>query len=794
MILSGLLTSVAINFALCIIFFTLYSILRKQPGNYKVYAPRLLAEGIASTRRPRPFHFNRLLPNASWIKNAWHPSEEQLLSYSGLDAVVFMRIIIFSFKVFTIAGFIGIFILVPVNCSGNQLQDVDFINLTNNTLEVFSISNVNNGSTSLWIHLGAVYFVTFIVCCLLFSEYKYISLKRIDYFCSSKPQPHQFTILVSNIPVPKGSNVGNSVENFFTQNHPATYLSHVVVHRKSKVWTVANAVKKLYKKIFKVRKVPTQQLFMHDGLLDDSKVKVKKDKSREMYSNGDIQKSPTDSKFCKLPLTALTEYKRKYLIASVSSADVAWLNISTPLYTGYFWIRLLIQKSQTEPRICYVSLTALIEYNRKYLTAEIMIITLVKEVRAAFVSFNSRYGAAIALHMLQSNNPTEWRTEQAPEPQDVYWPFFSSTFMRRWISRLVIIVSCATLTILFLIPVFIVQGLTNLAQLEIYFPALKNILTMSIVSQVITGYLPNLILQMSLKIVPPIMKLLSSQQGYICTSDIERSACHKVIWFTVWNVFFANVLSASAVSLLFILLEIKDIPSRLAVSVPAQASFFIAYVVTLGWTSTSSELFRVVPFIGSLICKPFSRNSDDVTVPSFPYHKDIPKILFFGLLGFTYFFLAPLIIPFLLVYFALAYIIYRNQLLYVYAPKYESGGKFWPVVHDSTIFSLVLMQFIAFGIFKLKKLPYATSVTLPLPIITLLFNEYCRKRFLPIFMAYSTETLRKKDSEDQNLPEMPRLLRQISTAYQDPALVPLSYSSNHSSLREPLIPTAEVRG
>ncbi|KAJ0513040.1 hypothetical protein HanHA300_Chr10g0352971 [Helianthus annuus] len=58
------------------------------------------------------------------------------------------------------------------------------------------------------------------------------------------------------------------------------------------------------------------------------------------------------------------------------------------------------------------------------------------------------------------------------------------------------------------------------------------------------------------------------------------------------------------------------------------ASFFIAYVVTLGWMSTSSELFRVVPFIGTLICKPFSRNSDNVTVLSFPYHKDVPKILF----------------------------------------------------------------------------------------------------------------------------------------------------------------------
>lgn len=95
MIVSGLLASVGINFALCIIFFTLYSVLRKQPGNYKVYAPRLLAAGKA--HRPSCFHLNRLVPTLGWIKSAWKPSEDELLSYSGLDAVVFMRIIIFRF-------------------------------------------------------------------------------------------------------------------------------------------------------------------------------------------------------------------------------------------------------------------------------------------------------------------------------------------------------------------------------------------------------------------------------------------------------------------------------------------------------------------------------------------------------------------------------------------------------------------------------------------------------------------------------------------------------------------------
>lgn len=94
-----------------------------------------------------------------------------------------------------------------------------------------------------------------------------------------------------------------------------------------------------------------------------------------------------------------------------------------------------------------------------------------------------------------------------------------------------------------------------------------------------------------------------------------------------------------------------------------QASFFIAYVVTSGWTSTSSELFRIIPFIWSLLKRPFVRDTDEeFEVPSIPYHRDIPRILFFGLLGITYFFLAPLILPFLLIYLCLAYIIFRNQV------------------------------------------------------------------------------------------------------------------------------------
>ncbi|KAJ7943413.1 CSC1-like protein [Quillaja saponaria] len=704
MIVSALLTSLAINSALCVLFFTLYSVLRKQPSNYDIYAPRLLAEG---TSTQRSFNLERLIPSASWIKKAWNLSEEELLSSSGLDAVVFMRLITFSLKIFSFAGIVGIFVLLPVNCLGDQLEDVDFSDLSNNSLDLFTISNVKNGSSRLWIHFSAVYAVTGFVCFLLYYEYEYISSRRIAYFYSSKPQPHQFTILVRSIPISPGSSISESVERFFTEYHPSTYLSHMVVRRTNKIRSLFDKAKKVWGRITQLQSDPSHNKYQRDGCfgLFGHKVDMK--------------------------LEDIEENVRLEQSGGTSAGE---------------------------------------------------------EVRAAFVSFRSRYGAAIASNMQQSVNPTQWVTEQAPEPDDVFWPFFSASFMRRWISKLVVIVACILLTLLFLIPVVFVQGLTNLSQLEVWFPFLESILTMDIVSQVITGYLPSLILLMFLKIVPPVMEFLSSIQGYISHSDIENSACSKVLWFTIWNVFFATVFSGSALYQASIVLEIKSIPSRLAVAVPAQASFFIAYVLTSGWTSTSSELVRIFPLICSLIRRPFTKSTDnELEVPSIPYHNNIPRILLFGLLGITYFFLAPLILPFLLVYLCLQYIVFRNQFINVYAPMYETAGKYWPIVHNGMIFSLVLMHAIAVGIFTLKKRPLLSTFVVPLPVLTLLFNEYCRKRFLPIFIAYSSETLIKKDREDQNDTAMAEFFNKLVTAYQDPAFLPVQFSANTDSLSSPLI-------
>ena len=95
-----------------------------------------------------------------------------------------------------------------------------------------------------------------------------------------------------------------------------------------------------------------------------------------------------------------------------------------------------------------------------------------------------------------------------------------------------------------------------------------------------------------------------------------------------------------------------------------QVNFFMSYVFTSGWTSLACELVQLFPLIGNFFFKKILRRK---TSPfdggyTFPYHTELPRILLFGLFGFNFAVLAPLILPLLLIYFSFAYLIYRNQV------------------------------------------------------------------------------------------------------------------------------------
>lgn len=680
--IDALLTSAAINTGLSVLLFSLYSILRKQPSNTIVYFGRRLAS-LNNRNSRNHFSFERFVPSPSWIVKAWETTENEILSIGGLDAVVFQRILVFSIRVFSIASVTCLFLVLPVNYYGQEMKHK---HIHAESLNVFTIANVKEGSRWLWAHCLTLYIISCSACVLLYFEYKSITKMRLAHITTSPPNPSHFTILVRSIPYLVGESYSNSVKKFFTNYYASSYLSHQIVYR-------CGLVQKL--------------------MVDAEKICMK------------IKAAPKGQ----------SSLKPCCLCGGSTSFKV-----------------LTDEPESVKDSFSYSNLNLATSDNER---------------SAAFVIFKTRYAAVVATQMLQSPNPMSWVTELAPEPHDVLWSNLCIPFRQLWLRKIATLLASIVFMVLFLAPVTFVQGLTQLEKLSQTFPFLRGFLKQDLINHVLTGYLPSVILMLFLYTVPPTMMLFSSVEGPVSHSRRKRSACLKILYFTIWNVFFVNHVSGGFLFAFNMLSSVGDIPVELAKAIPNQASFFVTYVLTSGWASLSCEVMQPFSLLCNFLKKHLLRNHEDSSdgLVSFPYHTEVPRVLLFGLIGFTYSVMAPLILPFLLIYFLLAYLVYRNQIVNVYITKYEGGGQLWPIVHNTTIFSLVLTQMISLGVFGIKKSPVASGFTIPLIICTLLFNEYCRQRFFPIFKKDVAQVLLEMDRRDEQSGRMEEIHQQLHSAY-----------------------------
>ncbi|KAM3310940.1 hypothetical protein ACQJBY_031546 [Aegilops geniculata] len=614
---SALLTSAGINIALCILYLSLYSILRKQPHNFRVYFGRRLAEE-KFREQVDYFSFERLLPTAGWLVKAYWCTEDEIRRVAGLDSVVFLRLFIFSIRIFSITTLICVFGVLPVNYNG---QEMAHTRVPAESLNVFTIANLKEGSSKLWVHCTALYVITISACILLFQEYRYISRKRLAHITGSTPNPGHFAVLVRSIPKSHNELLDDTIRNFFLNYHGSSYLSHQMIYRKGKLQNFVDSAERAYRKFVRVKLSAFDQ---------------------NMRSN------LNRCGLCGVQASSFELYRNKFVEAKKSDL--------------------------TDPEVVEAQ----------------------KDCPGAIVFFKTRYAAIVASQVLQSSNPMLWVTNLAPEPRDVYWSNLWIPYRQIWLRKIATLAASVFFMFVFIVPVAFVQSMMQLEQLKQMFPNLRGALKTSFCVRVVTGYLPSVVLLLSLYTVPPLMMRFSAIEGSISRSGRKTSACTKILIFNIWNVFFVNVLSGSVLNQLNVLTRPKDMPSMLAELVPKQATFFMTYVLTSGWFSLCSEIL---------------------------------------------------------------------QILNVYYPKYEMGGKLWPIMHNTMVFSLVLTQIIALGVFTIKKAPISTGFTILLLIGTILFNEYCRQRFSRIFNSFSAQDFIELDREDEQSGRMREIHEHLLDAY-----------------------------
>ncbi|XP_031377036.1 CSC1-like protein At3g54510 isoform X2 [Punica granatum] len=194
-----------------------------------------------------------------------------------------------------------------------------------------------------------------------------------------------------------------------------------------------------------------------------------------------------------------------------------------------------------------------------------------KELAAAFVTFRSRQGASLVAQSQQHPHPLLWITETAPEPRDVSWKNLAIPHRILPLNKIFVILASTLLTLFFAVPVTAVQGIAKFEKLKEWFPPAMAVQLIPGLRSIVTGYLPSVILNGFIYVIPFAMLGIAKLAGCISKSKEELKACNMVFYFLVGNVFFLSLLSGSLLD------EIgesvthpKNFPSHLARAVSAQ--------------------------------------------------------------------------------------------------------------------------------------------------------------------------------------------------------------------------------
>ena len=104
-----------------------------------------------------------------------------------------------------------------------------------------------------------------------------------------------------------------------------------------------------------------------------------------------------------------------------------------------------------------------------------------------------------------------------------------------------------------------------------------------------------------------------------------------------------------------------------------KATFFITYIMVDGWAGMASEILRLRPLIifhlKNMFIVKTDRDRDRAMNPgSVDYPETLPSLQLYFLLGLVYAVVTPILLPFIIVFFLFAFLVYRHQVITLSSP------------------------------------------------------------------------------------------------------------------------------
>ncbi|KAL3522732.1 hypothetical protein ACH5RR_015566 [Cinchona calisaya] len=681
------LTSLGTSFVIFVVLMFLFTWLSRKPANYVVYYPNRILKGLD------PFEGGKRTRNPfAWIREALSSTESDVIRMSGVDSAVYFVFLTTILAILVLSGLLLLPVLLPVAAtdhsvlSANETSQGSF-----NDLDRLSLGHVGANSPRLWAFVVATYWVSLVAYFLLWKAYKHVSDLRAAALESPEVKAEQFAIVVRDIPPPpEGQTRKEQVDSYFKTIYPETFYRSMVVTDNAEV-------NKIYEELEGYKK----KLARAEAIYAESKKTGNPEGTRPMNKIGFLG-------LFGQKVDSIEYYNQK-------------INEFTP-------------KLEAEQKVTLRE----------------------KQQPSALVFFTSRVTAASASQSLHAQMVDTWTVLDAPEPRQLIWTNLPKKFYEREIRQYVVYIIVFLTIFFYMIPIGLISAFTTLENLKKLLPFTKPIVNQPVLSTVLQAYLPQLALIIFLALLPKFLLFLSKAEGIPSESHATRAASGKYFYFTVLNVFIGVTVGST---LFGTFKEIEKDPnsivSLLATSLPKSATFFLTFVALKFFVGYGLELSRIVPLIiyhlkRKYLCKTEAEVKEAWAPGDLGYATRFAGDMLIVTIVLCYSVIAPIIIPFGVVYFGLGWLLLRNQVLKVYVPSFESYGRMWPHMYMRIMVALLLYQVTIAGFIGVKKFPY-TVILIPLPILSVIFFVVCEKKFYRFFQTTALEVACKELKEIPNL-------------------------------------------
>ena len=681
---SQFLSTLIPTLVISVVFVLLFVLIRKT--HKRVYEPRATVKSLPQDIRPNE-------PSSglfSWLTSLLKRPETFIIQYAGPDGYFFLRFL-FEFCCICILGAIITWpILFPVNATnGNNNQPGSTVK----GFDILSLSNVRNRWRTFarvflsWILFGAVIF-------LIYRELVYYTTFRhvlqttplYDSLLSSR------TLMLTELSTTKLTD--DTLRSYFPS--------------ATNIWYGRD-----YKELDKEVEERTKLAGKYEGALNKVLTKAVKLKNKCLKKLKPVPEPEDDlDKYLKDGKKRPT-HKLKFLIGK----KVDTLNYGAERLGE---LNKSVGKRQAE----YATNT---------------------QLPAVFIEFPSQLELQKAYQAIPYNKEFKGvKRVTGVAPDDVIWPNLQLTPTKRRIQAILANTFLTLLIIFWCIPVAVVGAISNINFLTEKVPFLKFINNMpDVLMGVITGLLPSVALAILMSLIPPVIKYMGKKSGRLTVQQVNEYCQSWYFAFQVVNVFLAVALGSSAAS---VAQEIVKNPSgalkQLSERFPPSVNFYFSYLCLQGLTISSGVLLQIVALILSHILgrildsTPRAKWTRWNTLGQPDFSVLYPGFQLLTVIALAYSVIAPLILGFTAIAFALFYFAYIYTMVYVMRPStVDARGRNYVVSMFQLFTGIFLAQLWITAIFVFTKNWACVALEAVIIIVTIIARFWMKRKFMTVVDA-----------------------------------------------------------